>query len=73
MWVLPIFLQPGKVDFFIRSMIIPQDNSTWIKRKTVKNDLIEMFYSRHVIEIREERVPYCKWIELGLLITIFFA
>lgn len=47
-WVLPIFLQPGKADFVIRS------------EKQESKDDYEVFCSRHLIEIREERVPFCK-------------
>ena len=53
-WVLPIFLQPGKIDYFIRS------------EEQLHH---EVFYERHIIEVREEHVPFCK--SLFILINFF--
>lgn len=55
MWVLPIFLPPGKVDFFIRSMDMSDQNNIHSLQDSGK---FEFFHSRHIVQVREERTPF---------------
>lgn len=70
MWVLPIYLKPGKNDNFIRGA---EDPHIIKKISTMGRDKVRLhpyqnrdnaefffFYERHFVEINQEPVPVCK-------------
>lgn len=73
-YVLPIFMQPGKVDFLIRSRYDPQilkkierkgrDQIRLLPYQRPEDCEFKFYYERHMIEIREDPIPFCKLVVL---------
>ena len=60
MWVLPIFLAPGKHDFLVRAAFekdVPAELGIDPLRQSLVKKEPKIYYRRHIIDIREERLP----------------
>ena len=83
MWILPIFLKPGKCDFVIRTPKDPKiDRLMKLGARPKQLDefqrpedaAFKFHYKRHIVDIREEKIPLCKYTELfksNLFIYLF--
>lgn len=64
-WVLPIFLRPGRAHMFVKDAQKNQLLSMGSLRKrrpdfSIQDLTLDYYYSRHIIEIREEPIPKSK-------------
>ena len=80
-FALPIFIKPGRTHFIIRT---PEDQH--IKSRMKKGHRVKMmsyhtkddvpfkfYYNRHIIPMREEKVPGCKLHSLTRLCRQYFC
>ena len=74
-YMLPIFIKPGRTHFILRT---PEDKL--VKSRVEKNARVRMmnyhkpedvcfkfYYNRHIVPMREEKVPGCKYLLHGWL------
>ena len=69
MWILPIFLKPGKCDAIIRTPKDPKIDRLMKLGARPKLDefqrpkdaAFKFHYNRHIVDIREEKIPLCKF------------
>lgn len=72
-YMLPIFIKPGRTHFILRT---PEDKL--VKSRVEKNARVRMmnyhkpedvcfkfYYNRHIVPMREEKVPGCKYLLHG--------
>ena len=74
-YVLPIFFKPGRTHFMIRTPIDRKIKSRVDKKLRVRifnyqklDDVhFRFYYNRHIVPVREEKIPACKCIFCNIL------